>query len=647
MIKVGRALKLLVLALFVIFTNVSFNHAAYAQEAVILFDGSGSMKGFKETGSIQDINAALHDLLSRLRYRINASVFVSSGSTAFHDYADFLEEPEWGNETRIDDALAHAMDKDVVVIVTDNVQDIGESSYASARAFYDMLESDAIHSVILLPLKRAFDGRLFFEKNRYPDKRELREMLVQANSDKYTFRSDGYDGSDTSVLMKGERALAVYIIFTKVVPVREMNKFMKSMEDIFSVDPFMVKPIDQGKFFIENFKNEQQVKDWFSRLESTCAPEQERGFSMPPPNLNLMPPPSGIYQPFQKGEDDRYQLVPRKGKNVFPMDRPASMRFYFVLGNRAGSIALGDRDLECSKDIKIKLTNAHFEVPPQYMEYAGENRGINGLVIPPFVSGVVKAATDEIMWEPDMPVFFSEMKVPSLDPGFSLKSVFKLAFVSSVPLRIKGNIEVRVPSGYFSLRDDYRNKYFTNTQLDQSRIYTPEDIVNYVSTKPVKINFDFTSKGIRLLPPAYLKVIFYMIVALLMLAILLFLISVKTRYFLMFDDTGKAIEVYLPLPFMQKVYKREDINVFYVKRGLLGYSVRCAEGFNMEVDGVPKMSVKLSGNIVFHIKGSVIDTIIESVTAGKYSTLEHENFSRIKRIKDKGSDNNDDEESPY
>jgi hypothetical protein len=94
----------------------------------IYYDGSGSMMGFfnPENNGIIGLNQKLFDVFAASHLKCNASVFTTRhGSTQVIPLQTFLENPQWGSETRLDEAMKMAVDSDIVVLVTDNVQDAG------------------------------------------------------------------------------------------------------------------------------------------------------------------------------------------------------------------------------------------------------------------------------------------------------------------------------------------------------------------------------------------------------------------------------------------------------------------------------------------------------------------------------------------
>lgn len=613
--------------------------SAFANEydAAVLYDGSGSMQGFYRAHSITNLNENLHDILTGLGFAVKSSVFVSENDTSLIPLSEFINDPHppWGPTTRLDEALSLVMEKQIIVFVTDNVQDTGEDKYSSTRSFYDMLDYDSVHAVLLLPIRKPFDGILDFDKNRYPNSDKLIEDLKKKNNESIIFSKAENNKKYNKINMKGEKSLAVYFIFNQMLPKKQMDYFMEAVQSNCNVEPFIVKPINQGKFIIKGVNNKTIVENAFSLLEETCNPRDSEVFSRPRPNCALEEPPSGIYSPIFKTSENNYGLYLVSKKDKFLLNKTNSLRFYFSLLNKSRAIDLAGIKGDCKKDVRITLADLQYSLPHSLHKMVRAKQSIKGGIIPPFIPYNVSHVTDYTLENNQLSVFFTEIKMPAYETLISLKSLYRFAFLSYVPAMVKGRINVSVPIGNISITKDYAKKYFTKSELDQSRIFTPVDIVHYISKKPVELRFDFVSKNIELQPPLWIKIPVYLFLIFILLVTVYIAISIMTRHYLLFEDNGKAIEVYLPFPFTKRQYAREGETIFYVYRGFIYYFIKCPNYCNLKIDDIPTNSVMIRLNSSFIIENSHMKIVVEPVDYGKYSNVEHEELSIVEKKKKK------------
>lgn len=601
---------------------------AQNSEAVVLYDGSGSMQGFFSNRSITNLNTILHDLLSSMHLNAESQVFVSNGDlTRFYSLSDFLKAPVWGQQTKLDDAFIQRSDKQAVVIVTDNVQDAGEESPSSTRKFYNLLEDPDIHTVLLFSHKSMFSGRLYFDKSRYSNTEDLINNLRDNNSGETLFRRDDNLKSTrySTVWMEGEKALAVYFIFKKNFPLKLKESFFDSAKQNLKSNPLIVKPIDQERFFLKGVSDKVVVKYSFDRLEKLCSGRVGKSFSAPYPSMRLEPPSDGI---FTANTEKSYQLLTIKTKDAFYTDQLNRYQFYFAIVNKTNGIVLGGHD--CPKEILITLKDVEYRLPAPFRSLFEPKPDVEVKIIPSFIPDVVPPEGKIV--EEDLPVFFTEIVTPPLQMDTSLKSIMRLAFTSAIPMKMRGVLEVLIPPGYFSVEKEFNDLYFTRASLDQSRIYTPEDIVRYIRTTPTTLQFVMTADNVYLTPPAWPKIVVFGSSSL-FLSIASFLLFMNfSHYYLMFNDNGKGIDVSLSMPFSERVYLRNNQEVFIVRKGLWSHVLSPANGYSLtdkKGNAIPKMELK--SNISLNISGPQMKTILESITSKKFSTIGQEKLNRRRK----------------
>ena len=159
--------------------------------------------------------------------------------------------PNGGADTRLDIAFEAARDKDIALLISDNVQDTGEYGTSSAMNFYQMLEDEAVGTVLLVPLRFPFDGPLYFYKNRHPNRNALVESLKKENPTAQITAGNRKGRIYQIVNYQGNKSLILYAIFKNGFSRERLKAFIVRLKENFGVLPLMVKPVDQGNFLLE------------------------------------------------------------------------------------------------------------------------------------------------------------------------------------------------------------------------------------------------------------------------------------------------------------------------------------------------------------------------------------------------------------
>lgn len=568
----------------------------------IMYDGSASMTGFYKKKSMVDLNKKLHDLFSSKHLRPESQVFVSDlKTTKLQAFSKFVAKPKWGTHTKLDKAyelVANTDDWSVVVLVTDNVQDSGDEDYTSTRNFYNLLERDSIHRVVMVPLALPFDGRLYFKKKSNPSMQALLLEIKQANPSEARFVADS-DKSKTylSVKMDGQKALAIYMIFSH--PTRMDKDLDTLVEEALGIKPLTINPVDQGHFFLRGVSERETIEKSFKRHNEMCTTTEGREPFIPAkPNMDILPPHTKLPERVIKTNYNIHLTDPVEHR----VDLSQTYRFYFQIVNKTDNIVLGAPGC-ADRDIAVELTNLEYQVSPAFADLFESGELRLRRIVPGFVPGQVLPG--ELLGA--LPVFVTEFKIPQLDWEFSVAALFKLAFAKTVPLRVKGQIVITVPQGKFSLEQAYRNKYFTEVALAQDKIYSPEDIVHFVRTNPIELHYDFGPETLFLQTPAWISTLVNGTGLALLVVLGLVVYSVQLRYVLRFNNTGEEVLV----PSKEKVYSRNGVVVFTVKRGLISYTLHPGQGHSVVVDGKAKAYISLSKQTNFQISGSDCNSLVE------------------------------------
>ena len=130
-----------------------------AGQSMVVFDKSGSMRGFLKTRVLEKIYKGVRLAMesSRLFSGVELYGFDTRGLIPYNNFNDIKAS----GDTLIDKAFNDALDKkpELVVIITDNIQDTGqESTDSDVTKFYQLLKRQVVDWVFIFPLKMDFDG---------------------------------------------------------------------------------------------------------------------------------------------------------------------------------------------------------------------------------------------------------------------------------------------------------------------------------------------------------------------------------------------------------------------------------------------------------------------------------------------------------
>jgi hypothetical protein len=601
--------------------------------AGIYFDGSGSMKGFFDDNgaSIKDINSRLYTLLAGIHVQeTSASVFVSSGDEVrMHSLEQYLHKPVWGSDTRLDLAFETAQDLDIILMISDNVQDAGEYGTSSTMSFYQMLEDNAVGTVLLVPLRFDFNGPLYFYKNRYPDRNNLVKALIRENPEAH-ITADSRKGRIYQVVnYQGKKALILYAIFKKGFAFEQQKAFAKRLQEAFGVLPLMVKPMDQGNFFLEGVAAKTEVTQSFNAFETLCGRgDGTSKIAVPRPNLELESPHSDIYRAVDDNSGPVYNLRPdHTHYRSHCSDSAKIFRFYTRMVNRSSTTVLGPPGefVPCTDKIRMELKDLFFTIPRRWQPCFLKPDPIEAGVRPDYIPRLI---TPRGQGQEDHHraafVMGNWLRIPRLTPNIDMgkpldmiAKMVKLAFCRQIPITVKGTLAVQVPPGHFSMDTAYGAQYFTRSAFDQERIYTPEDIVAYINISPSTLEYDFASIGLAVVPPVWVKVVVFSGFGVLIMIGLLAGVSVSRAVCLLFDDSkDEVLRVALVRPLATGEYVRDGRTVLWIKKHLISYYAYPGQGYHLsDMAEEVQASVQLTVGNAFQVIGPGMPNVIVEITS--------------------------------
>ena len=157
-----------------------------------LIDGSGSMKGFFDAGSIQVLIDSLSNTASKAGISYTNKVFVSKRSENGEfkntklNYERFLlqyqhNQKPFGSHTLLDIAFEQRDPlADILFLITDNVQSDKETE-GNTDKFYRQFNASCVKRIYILPQLLDFRGRVYYDKDSFTNFDAFKRQLIDAN----------------------------------------------------------------------------------------------------------------------------------------------------------------------------------------------------------------------------------------------------------------------------------------------------------------------------------------------------------------------------------------------------------------------------------------------------------------------------------
>ena len=133
----------------------------WASQSLILIDKSGSMKGFFNSGSLENVYNGVNLTLSASAFPGTQLFGFASGGLQEENKFNKMEA---GGYTVIYQAFQQALDKqpDLIIIITDNIPfTSAEDEEHDISKFYSLLKGEIVEWVFIIPLQMDFDGKIF------------------------------------------------------------------------------------------------------------------------------------------------------------------------------------------------------------------------------------------------------------------------------------------------------------------------------------------------------------------------------------------------------------------------------------------------------------------------------------------------------
>lgn len=151
---------ILLLSIFLLFPSIL---QSKQKDIGIIIDGSGSMRGFYNTGAIQNYISKVKSRVSNITSNYEMKYFFEK---QLIDYKGKLTK--WGQNTYLDTAYDNLMKKkyNIVILITDNLQDTPRESENTIE-FYKKLSKDEVKKLYFIP------KFLNFKNSRYNGKKGI------------------------------------------------------------------------------------------------------------------------------------------------------------------------------------------------------------------------------------------------------------------------------------------------------------------------------------------------------------------------------------------------------------------------------------------------------------------------------------------
>lgn len=510
-----------------------------AQQTIrIVVDGSASMKGYFKTKEINQIVDQIQQSALANQLKTNIQLFYSpetpKGQEAIVEWKEWgewdenIDKNSWGAETHLNKALGVASKNAAMLfMITDNFQDDGISQSNSIELgnsnFYQSIREQGFDTVHFLPLFLKFDGNIDLyptqDLSSFQNPTDAKKLVAYLKE-----KTSGFDPNESKIgipkLLKfkdkkpfwklpyvGKRGVAIYIFLSQNVDKDLFSKLIKKFAEYnqeVRKNIFLIHPIGEDTFNLENLKN-FKPKD----IANQCG--QKLNDLKDKKTNTILEPQKELSYPYQLVIDEKVTdrfYDPRKSGNI---------SFALQVVFSAKQIQMNSSVNPCDSNLEIKLTN--FKISSQVSNLLVKN--IETLEIKTS-SYPKKLVIEENKKQASA---FVEINIPPIVQKHINNDILKKAdIVGSFELALK------VPKNMISLADTYKNFVFTTNPSDLSKIYSSEDILNYlipssqsyfVVKMPISIEKTVWDKKEKPIPPVEAPIFPYVIAGVLLLLTLL------------------------------------------------------------------------------------------------------------------------------
>ena len=178
--------------------------------------------------------------------------------------------------------------------------------------------------------------------------------------------------------------------------------------------------------------------------------------------------------------------------HMFKLNSENLVRFYFSLSSKLNHVNIGKPDITGKTNVKLSVSDLSFCFSNPTDEEMIEQRFQSGRVIPPHLVGTLKLEQDTAQRKQHY--YVSEIKFGPCPIKWSLGIFWKLIWMRSIAARMDFNIHLLIPPNQLALAESFRSKYFTNNLNCIDRIYSPQDLIEYLSKEPIHINIPVKCK---------------------------------------------------------------------------------------------------------------------------------------------------------
>ena len=459
------AIALIVTALFAVLSNHSAS--AGSKTAHILVDASRSMEGYKNTGELDALLDRYTRTLESTGSTPTVDVFTSSLKSPMRltQYSYWSASPSWGNTTELSAALrARRLDADVVILITDNVSDPDAAGTdADSREFYQQLKSWRKQQTWLVLHRIGFDGSVFLPrgislvagKPIAASAEEARAQLQSENSQSGTVGRLVQRSLTYEVSYKGMRALAAYVFVVNDAGL-SVGQVISERIGSDSAMPLLLEPMDPRVL---------DPRPTASVAASPCDPDPSHPIGSP--NLIL-----------DASRQNEVVLLPADGFSydpTQPTELRCNVRFVSLLEHvQVGSLERGD----CSGAAQVSLP-----YPPKLQAKDDLKSMVAGIVVSGWQS------PNRLLGDPSDPAANVATQIGLSIPALIDHSVPRSMIADNV--RLVGTIQVDVPGTAFRLSDKARGRYFTAHAGDLTRLYSPQDPIQFLAPAEVSLTIPF------------------------------------------------------------------------------------------------------------------------------------------------------------